>query len=369
MKVEFVDLKKQYSSIKSEIDNAIFNVIENADFILGEQVDLFEKSYAALHGLKHCISVGNGTDSLFIIMKSLGIKSGDEVITVCNSWISSSETISLTGAKPIFVDIDSETLSMKTEKLKKAISSRTKAIMPVHLFGNPCDMDFIIDFAKENNLHVIEDCAQAHLAKYKNQLVGTFGIASSFSFFPGKNLGAYGDAGAILTNDDDLANKCRMFARHGAIVKHNHIIEGINSRLDNIQAAILNVKIKYIKDWTKSRRNAANLYLKYLENCPVKPLSVTESSLSSYHLFVIQCDFRDKLMSFLKKQGISCAIHYPTIIPLQKAYSTFNYSKKDFPVGSRMQDRILSLPIFPEITEKEIIYIVEQIKYFYDQKS
>lgn len=369
MKIEFVDLKKQYYSIKPEIDNAIFNVIENTDFILGKEVESFEQSFAALHGVKHCISVGNGTDSLFIIMKSLGIKSGDEVITVCNSWISSSETISLTGAKPIFVDVDSETLSMKTEKLNQALSSKTKAIMPVHLFGNPCDMVFINDFAKKNNLFIIEDCAQAHLAQYKNQLVGTFGIASSFSFFPGKNLGAYGDAGAILTNDDDLANYCRMFARHGAIEKHNHIIEGVNSRLDNIQAAILNVKIKYIEEWTSKRRIAANLYYKHLIDCPVKPLRISDNSLSSYHLFVIQCDHRDELMSFLKEQGVSCAIHYPTIIPLQIAYSDCNYSEKDFPVGSKMQDRILSLPIFPEITEKEIIYVVEQIKYFYDKKN
>ena len=348
---------------------AVIKVLKNPILAHGPLSDKFAKLFAKYTGSKFATTVSSCTAGMHLFYLAKNIKSGDEVIVTSQSHISTAHSISLTGAKPIFVDIDSETLSMKTEKLKQAISSRTKAIMPVHLFGNPCDMDFIIDFAKKNNLYVIEDCAQAHLAKYKNQLAGTFGIASSFSFFPGKNLGAYGDAGAILTNDDDLAKKCRMFARHGAIVKHNHIIEGINSRLDNIQAAILNVKIKYIKDWTNSRRNAANLYLKHLINCPVKPLSVTESSLSSYHLFVIQCDFRDKLMSFLKKQGISCAIHYPTIIPLQKAYSTFNYSKKDFPVGSKMQDRILSLPIFPEITEKEIVYIVKKINCFYDQKS
>ena len=222
MKIKFVDLSRQYLTIKKEIDSSIQSVVQNSMFILGKEVENFEESFAKLIGTKYCISVGNGTDSLFIIMKSLGIGVGDEVITVCNSWISSSETISLTGAKPIFVDIDRESCSMNISKLEKLINEKTKAIIPVHLYGNPCDMDKVCEIASKYNLHIIEDCAQSHLAEHNKKLIGSFGIASSFSFFPGKNLGAYGDAGAIVTDNTEIANYCRMFARHGALKKHNH---------------------------------------------------------------------------------------------------------------------------------------------------
>ena len=369
MKINFVDLKRQYLSIKDEIDFAIKNTLENTSFILGDDVREFEKNFSKIHNVKNCISVANGTDSLFIIMKSLGIGSGDEVITVCNSWISSSETISLTGAKPVFIDVDPNTLSLDVDKLENLVNDRTKAIMPVHLFGNPCEMNEILSIASKYNLKIIEDCAQAHLANYNDNLVGTFGIASSFSFFPGKNLGAYGDAGAILTDDDDLAMKCRMFARHGALKKHHHLIEGINSRMDNLQAAILNVKLKYLNEWTLKRQEAAKIYKENLKNCNVTCLEETLNSKSSYHLFVIICEDRDDLKKFLLKNGISCAIHYPKIIPLQPAYSQYNYAEKDFPVGSKLQHKILSLPIFPEIKKIEIDYITNLISEFYSKTN
>lgn len=368
MKINFVDLKRQYDSIKDEIDNSISSVINKSSFILGSEVDDFEKKFAKLHDVNHCISVGNGTDSLFIILKSLGVGIGDEVITVCNSWISSSETISMTGAKPIFCDIRSDTLSMNTNILEKLINKNTKAIMPVHLFGNPCEMNEVLRLANKYDLYIVEDCAQAHLAEYHNKLIGTFGIASSFSFFPGKNLGAYGDAGCILTNNDSLALKCRMFARHGALEKHNHLIEGINSRMDNIQASILNVKLQYIKDWTNKRRKIARMYDKELTNLPIDLVKNTENSNSAYHLYVIISNHRDQLINHLKKNGISCAIHYPKIIPLQPAYKKYNFTKKDFPIGSKMQNKIISLPIFPELKSSEIKFVISKIKDFYKSK-
>ena len=365
MKIDFVDLKRQYNTIKNEIDESISRVINNTNFILGPEVDKFEKSFAKLNKVNHCVSVANGTDSLFIILKCLGIGNGDEVITVCNSWISSSESISLTGAKPVFCDIYEDSLSMNTDTLEGLINSNTKAIMPVHLFGNPCDMSIIKKLATKYDLFIVEDCAQAHLAEYDNNLVGTFGIASSYSFFPGKNLGAYGDAGCILTNDQNFALKCRMFARHGAIKKHDHIIEGVNSRMDNLQASILNVKINYLQEWTEKRRSIASMYDDELNNLPIGLIKNIPKSISSYHLYVITTDYRDELKDYLQTNGISSAIHYPKIIPLQPAYKKYSYTEEDFPVGYKMQSKILSLPIFPELTENELIYISSKIKDFY----
>ena len=262
MKVPFVDLKAQYLSIKNEIDSAIYNVIENTSFIGGDIVNNFEKSFATLYGVKHCISVANGTDSLYIIMKMLNIGNGDEVITVANSWISSSETISQTGAKPVFVDIDPVYYSINEKLIEGSITKRTKAIMPVHLHGQVCEMETIMQLAEKYNLYVIEDCAQSHFSEYRGIRAGLRGIASSFSFYPGKNLGAYGDAGCILTNDSEFGDKCKMFARHGALKKHFHKIEGINSRLDGIQAAVLSAKLPYILEWTLKRIEHAKSYIK-----------------------------------------------------------------------------------------------------------
>ncbi|MFM1913803.1 MAG: hypothetical protein RIR51_1655, partial [Bacteroidota bacterium] len=265
-KIPFVDLKSQYLSIKEEVDSAIANVIENTTFIGGKNVNMFEEDFAKLYGVKHCISTANGTDSLFIIMKMLGIGDGDEVITVVNSWISSSETISQTGARPIFVDINPDYYSIDENKIEEVISSKTKAIIPVHLHGQICNMEIIMKIANKYGIPVIEDCAQSHFSELNGNKAGMYGIAGSFSFYPGKNLGAYGDAGCIITNDDNLAEKFRMYARHGALKKHDHQIEGINSRMDGIQAAILNAKLPYILTWTENRIRNASLYDKYLMN-------------------------------------------------------------------------------------------------------
>lgn len=370
MKVEFVDLKKQYHEIKTEIDSAISNVLESANFIGGEHVDQFEVNFRSLIGTKHCISVANGTDSLFIIFKMLGIGPGDEVLVPAITWISSSETISLTGAKPVFVDIENDYYTLNTEDLQKKITKNTKAILAVHLYGQSCDMDSLQSISEEKNLILIEDCAQSHLAQFKGKSLGSFGAASSFSFYPGKNLGAYGDAGCILTDNDQYENKFRLFARHGAIVKHNHVIEGMNSRLDSIQAAVLNVKMKYLAEWNKKRLNVANIYQSELSDILQISLPLTRpNTLHAFHLYVIRTEYRDELSKYLKESGISTAIHYPTALPFLEAYKMFNHSYTDFPVASKVQNEILSLPMHPNMSTEEIMFVVQSIKDFFKKKQ
>lgn len=366
MKVPFVDLKAQYFSIQENIDSAIREIISNTSFIGGKPVSDFEETFAALYGVNHCISVGNGTDSLYIIMKMLGIGQGDEVITVANSWISSSETISQTGAKPVFVDIDPDYYSLNEQLLEAAITSKTKAIMPVHLHGQAVNMDELMRVADKYKLPVIEDCAQSHFSEFKGKRVGTFGIAASFSFYPGKNLGAYGDAGAIITNDSDLAEKCKMYARHGALKKHEHQIEGINSRLDGLQAAILSAKLPHILDWTAARIRCADIYDQLLNGIPsVVTPKRRKNTLHSYHLYVIRAENRDDLAQHLKACNIETAIHYPTALPNLKAYAYLGHGPDDFPVATAYQSQILSLPIYPELSRSQIEYVADCIESFY----
>lgn len=367
MKIPFVDLKAQYNSIKIDIDAAINNVISETAFIGGKYVEKFENEFAALYGVKHCIAVGNGTDSLYILMKMLGVGIGDEVITVANSWISSSETISQTGAKPVFVDINPSYYSLDETRLEAAITSKTKVIMPVHLQGQMCNMDVIMAIANKHNIYVIEDCAQSHFSEFGGKRAGTFGIAGSFSFYPGKNLGAYGDAGCIITNDDQLAQRCKMYARHGALKKHQHEIEGVNSRLDGLQASILCAKLPYILNWTDRRIENAELYTKYLWDIPqISIPEVRGNTKHTFHLYVIRTENRDKLAEFLKAKGIETAIHYPVALHNMKAYEYLLYDSNTFPVANKYQDKILSLPMYPELTENQIVYIAQMIKHFFD---
>ena len=362
MKVPFVDLKTQYNNYKQEIDNAIHSVIEETAFIRGKYVAEFEKAYAAKYGVKHCISCANGTDAIYITLKALGIGPGDEVITVANSWISTSETITQAGAKPVFVDIEPDYYNIDPAKIEEKITSRTRAIIPVHLYGQPAKIDVIKEICKAYNLYLVEDCAQAHFATYKDKKVGTFGIAGTFSFYPGKNLGAYGDAGAIITNDDDLAIRLRMFANHGALKKHEHEIEGINSRMDGIQAAILSAKLPYIDEWNSERRQHARTYNKLLANVEgVVTPKIRQSVSHVFHLYVVRCDKRDELRNYLKEQGIATGIHYPTALPFLKAYDYLGHKPEDFPVAYEYQRKILSLPIYPELEENQIGYVVDAI--------
>jgi dTDP-4-amino-4,6-dideoxygalactose transaminase len=366
MKIPFVDLKAQYQSIKPEMDEMISNVINETAFIGGKYVKDFEAKFAALYGVKHVISCANGTDSLYIIMRSLGIGPGDEVITAANSWISSSETIGQTGATPVFVDCDEQYMSMDVAQLEAAITAKTKALIVVHLHGQISEMDIIEQLAKKHGLYVIEDCAQSHFSEYKGKRAGTMGIAGSLSFYPGKNLGAYGDAGCIITNDDDLANKCRMFANHGALIKHQHQIEGINSRMDGLQAGILAVKLDHILSWTEKRIERAAWYREALKDIPqISIPEVRPESQHSYHLFIIRTSQRNELMAFLKEKGIETAIHYPTPLPLLPAYLDRGFTATDYPVSSRMSATMLSLPIYPELSFEAINYVANTIQDFF----
>lgn len=368
MQIPFVDLHKQYQNIKSEIDAAISSVLENTAFIKGEHVKKFEKSFAELYGVKHVISCANGTDSLYIIMKMLDIGNGDEVITAANSWISSSETITQTGAKVVFTDPDDTYMSMSAEAVRNAVTPKTKAVMAVHLHGQVCDIDGIKSLCDELGLYLIEDCAQSHFSEYKNKNVGTIGIAGSFSFYPGKNMGAYGDAGCIITNSDDLAEKCRMYANHGALKKHHHEMEGINSRMDGLQAAVLNVKQKHILKWTEQRIVNAALYNKHLADVREIILPVARPGTKhTYHVYMIRAEMRDDLEQYLNDCGISTARHYPTALPNLPAYNYLEYERKDFPVASQLENEVLSLPMYPELTEEEISYVASSIKKFYSE--
>ena len=366
MQVPFVDLKAQYNSIKPDIDDAIARVINETAFIGGKYVKEFEKQFSELYGVKQVIACGNGTDSLYILMKMLNIGAGDEVITVANSWISSSETISQTSARPVFVDIHQLYYSIDESKLEAAITPATKALIAVHLQGQMCELEAIKTICDKHGIYLIEDCAQSHFSEYNGKRAGLTGIAGSFSFYPGKNLGAYGDAGCIITNDDALAEKCRRYANHGALKKHHHDIEGINSRLDGLQASILLSKLPYILKWTEQRIQNADLYSKYLQNIPQIILPVVRPNTKhTWHLYVIRAQRRDELMQFLKEKNIETAVHYPTALPNLSAYKYLEYTSSQFPISTQFQSEILSLPIFPELTEEMVAYVSTAIKSFY----
>lgn len=366
MIVPFVDLKAQYLSIKNEIDNAISTIIDDASFIGGPPVKDFENKFKSLCGASHCIGVANGTDAIFIALKMLGIKEGDEVITVANSWISTSETITQAGATPIFVDIDPHTYTINQNLIEEKITPRTKAIIPVHLYGQAAHINQIKDLCSKHQLHLIEDCAQSHFSEEENKKVGTFGIVGTFSFYPGKNLGAYGDAGAIITNDDVLAEKIRMYANHGALKKHEHYMEGVNSRLDSLQAAILSVKANHILDWTQKRINHAKKYSNILKNVEgvVTPF-VRENTRHTFHLYVIRTEKRDQLKKHLERHSIQTAIHYPTALPNLPAYSYLGHHQGDFPIASKYQNEILSLPMYADLTDSQIEYVCEKVSSFF----
>jgi len=372
MKVPFVDLHAQYLSIKNEIDNAISQIISQSAFIGGYWVKTFEENFASMLGVKHCIGVGNGTDALFIALKSLGIKHGDEVITTANSFIATPEAITQTGAKVVFVDCCETDFNIDVTKIESKITSKTKAILPVHLYGQPANMSAIKQIADKYNLFIIEDASQAHLAKIfiddsKNFLfAGTFGDIGTFSFYPGKNLGAYGDAGAIVTNNDELAGWVRKYANHGRVSKYNHEMEGINSRLDALQAAILLVKLNHLQEWTNERRQIAMKYTSALNTLPslICP-SENEYVKHVYHLYVIRTKHRDNLKDFLVSHQIETGIHYPIALPNLEAYNYLKDQPSDFPVASQLQDEVLSLPIFPEITDKQIDYVISKIKNYF----
>ena len=367
MKIPFADIKKQYINIKNEINNAINEVVNDGAFIRGKYVDQFEKNFSKMYGVKNSIGVGNGTDAMYLALRALNIGSGDEVITVCNSWISTSEVIHQVGASVKFVDIESKNYNIDVDLIEEKINNKTKAIIPVHLYGQPIkNFDKLLKIAKKYSLYIIEDCAQAVFAKYKNQYVGTFGDFGTISFYPGKNLGAYGDAGLVISNNDDLANKVRMLANHGQKVKHIHIYEGINSRMDGIQGNILNVKLKYILEWTDRRQKIAKLYFDLLKNVQEIVLpEIDEESTHVFHLHVARVQKREALKKYLQDKGIGTAIHYPNLLPFLDCYKYLEYKEDDFPVGNSVSKEIISLPMFPELEDKDVRFVCNEIKNFY----
>lgn len=357
--IPFVDLHRQYETIKPEIDQVITDVIKETAFIGGKRISEFETEFSNWLGVKHCIGCANGTDSIEILLKAMGIGVGDEVIVPAISWISTSEAVSSVGAIPVFVDIDPETFTIDTTLIEQALSSKTKAIIPVHLYGHPADMISIMQIAKKYGLKVVEDCAQAHGAKINGQNIGTFGDAASFSFYPGKNLGAYGDAGGMVTNSDELARIARQIANHGQEGKHNHLIEGRNSRLDGLQAAILSVKLPYLENWVTARNSLAQHYSSEVKNGEIQLPAIRENNTHAWHLFVIRTENRDKLKKYLFENGVETAIHYPTALPFLTCYANRNFKKSDFPIAFAYQSQILSLPMFPELTQQEQSKVIQ----------
>ena len=367
MKVPFVDLISQYKNIKPEIDKSIKRVIEDSAFIGGKYVKEFENEFKNIYGVKHCVPLANGTDAIYLALRALNIGLGDEVITTAFSWISTSETISQTGAKPVFVDIDSIYYTIDTKLIESKINKNTKAIIPVHLYGQMADIEEIKKICDRHNLYMIEDCAQSHFSEYKDLRAGLWGDIGTFSFYPGKNLGAYGDAGCVITSNELFSKKIRMLANHGALIKHEHKLEGVNSRLDGIQAAILNVKLKYILEWTVKRKKIANYYIKRLNKIGdiILP-KIRKNSSHSFHLFVIKTNFREKLKEFLSKNQISTAIHYPTALPFLQAYDYLKYKREEFPQSYNHQKTILSLPMYPELSKDKQDFVISKIIYFYE---
>ena len=372
MNIPFMDLNNQISEIRDEIDQVINNVISKAEFINGEYNTLFCEAFAKYLNVKHCIGVGNGTDALEIALKALGINSDDEVIVPANSFVATAEAVTNVGAKVVFADCKEDDFTINTDDIIKKITKKTKVIIPVHLYGYPADMDEIMQIAKDNNLFVLEDAAQAHGAKYRDIKVGTIGHIGAFSFYPGKNLGAFGDAGAVVTNNPDLAHKIKLISNHGRIDKYNHLIEGRNSRMDNLQAAVLCIKLKYLSDWNVKRRMNAIAYDQFFDNLFKTPKKEPEYKdkikLSSCHLYVIKTNQRRALMHFLSQNGIATMIHYPTALPYLKAYDYLNHKPEDFPVAYENQSQILSLPMYPELTKDQIIYICDKIEKFFAKK-
>ncbi len=360
--IPFFDLTKQYESIRAEMDDAVARVLKSGWFILGPEVATFEKEFAAYLGAQHAIGVGSGTEALHLALLAFGIGAGDEVITVPNTAVATVAAIELTGARPVLCDVRADSMLMDTNKLTHAITSRTRAIVPVHLFGQSADLDPILELARAKNIFVLEDCAQAHGATYRGKRVGTFGDIAAFSFYPTKNLGAYGDGGAIVTNDVKLAERVKLLRQYGWRERYASDIKGLNSRLDEMQAAILCVKLRHLDAWNTARRERAALFTELLRN--VTPPREMAYGQSAYHLYVIQSARRDELAAYLKTRGIGTAIHYPYAIHEQAAYANLGYRKGHLPVAEKLAREILSLPLYPELPLDDVRAVAKAVNEF-----
>lgn len=367
MQVPFLDLQSQYQAYKEEFDEGIRGVLTSSSYIQGTAVKEFETAFAEFQNVRHVCGVANGTDAIYLSLRACGIGNGDEVITAANTFVATAEAISATGADIVLVDATSDSYAIDPAQIESAITGRTKAIIPVHLYGQPADMAPIMEIAQANGLRVIEDACQAHGATYDGTRVGTIGDVGCFSCYPGKNLGAFGDAGIVSTNDDELAEQVRLLANHGSRTKYVHEIAGWNSRLDTIQAAVLSVKLRRLDDWNAQRNEHAKRYQELLADLPVTvPRIINQSHV--WHLFVIEVDDRDALQAHLTFKGVATGIHYPTAIHTTKAYEALPYAPGDFPVSEASVDKILSLPMFPELTVEQVDYVVASIREFFEQR-
>jgi dTDP-4-amino-4,6-dideoxygalactose transaminase len=365
MKIDFVDLKAQYGSISHEIDEAIRRVVAASDFILGKDVELFEQEFADYCGVAHAVGVDSGASALELALRAYDIDAGDEVITVSHTFSATAFAISATGARPVFIDVDERTYNMNPALIEAAITPRTKAIMPVHLYGQPADIDEIARIARKHNLLLIEDACQAHGAQFQGKRVGSFGDAAAFSFYPGKNLGAYGDGGMIVTNDARVADKLRILRNCGQSEKYKHVMLGFNRRLDSLQAAVLRVKLPHLDAWNEARRNAARLYNDFLKDgAQIVTPCEGEDRTHVYHLYVIQHPNRDGLMANLREHGISAGLHYPTPVHLQPCYEFLNVPRGSLPFTESLASRVISLPMYPELTREQVQFVCDQVKQF-----
>jgi dTDP-4-amino-4,6-dideoxygalactose transaminase len=364
MKVPFLDLKRQYGAIKKEMDEAVFSVLSNTQFILGPEVKSLEEKIAVYCGTKFAIGVASGTDALLLSLRACGVKSGDEVITTGFSFFASAGVISRLGANPIFVDIDPETYNINPDQIEKKVTPKTKAIMPVYLFGQCANMDPIMEVARKHNLKVIEDAAQAIGAEYKGKKAGAIGEFGCFSFFPSKNLGGAGDGGMVVTNDPELAEMVRILRVHGSKPKYYHSTIGYNSRLDTIQAAILSVKLKYLDDWTKKRREHAEVYNSAFKDLDMITPKEENFNYHIYNQYTIAVKNRDELRNYLKEKQIGHDTYYPVPLHLQECYKFLGYKKGDLPVSEKKAEEVVSIPIYPELTEEEQEYVISTIKGF-----
>lgn len=360
--IPFVDLKAQYQSIKEEVDAAIQRVLDNTSFILGREVEAFEAAFAEYVGARFCVGVSNGTAAVQLAVTACGIGAGDEVLVPANTFFASAEGVSTAGATPVFVDADPVSYAIDTGRIEAAITSRTRAIMPVHLYGQAADLDPIFEIAARHNLVVIEDAAQAHGSEYKGRRVGALGKAGCFSFYPGKNLGAYGEGGAVVTNDEAVARHLRLLRDHGSERKYHHEIIGYNFRLEGIQGAVLGVKLKHLDKWNGLRREHAARYDELLKKSGLVLPREMEYARHVYHLYVVQTDERDALQTSLNEAGVQTGIHYPIPIHLQPAYASLGHKAGDFPEAERQATRVLSLPMFPELTDEQVRHVAGAIQ-------
>ncbi|HEX8173565.1 MAG TPA: DegT/DnrJ/EryC1/StrS family aminotransferase [Pyrinomonadaceae bacterium] len=359
--IPFVDLQAQYRAIKEEVDAAVMRVLSNASFVLGREVAAFEESFAEYIGARHCVGVSNGTAAIQLALTACGIGAGDEVIVPANTFFATAEAVSTAGATPVFVDADPVSYTIDAGQIEAAITPATRAIIPVHLYGQAADLDAVLEIARRHNLLVIEDAAQAHGALYKGRRVGTFGHAATFSFYPGKNLGAYGEGGAVVTSDDAVARKVRLLRDHGSERKYHHEIIGYNFRLEGIQGAVLSVKLKHLERWNELRREHASRYDEMLEGAGLILPKEMDYARHVYHLYVVQSEERDSLQADLTGEGVQTGIHYPVPVHLQPAYAFLGRARGSFPETERQAARVLSLPMFPELTDEQVNVVAENI--------